>query len=214
MLLQRLFRVQVLYPRNWYFTNLDYMRSSGEDGLQVFAIPHGSPWHECKVVLNQELLKDGIQHNVEVTACNSFRSKFKKALRSETQLARQVKQALLIFIIGHGDYNSKGTFVGPSKKKDWFTMEDFWKSVGDGICITLITNVCFSGNWSVNLDRNIGRFTAAGLKVESQFWTASTVDRAPEVGDGLSGNRDTSWFSSRSVPECRSHITKSVFVSS
>ena len=130
---------------------------------------HGNPFCDRKVVLDETIIEE--LSPVLVLRTSNLRQGFLHILSSECEFARLSNRPVLVFLFGHGHYQTKGVFLGTSDAK--VTIPDFVQAIGENVAVTVISTACFSGGWAVHPLLNITASTAAGPEKFSESWPPS-----------------------------------------
>ncbi|KAH7305640.1 hypothetical protein BKA65DRAFT_543915 [Rhexocercosporidium sp. MPI-PUGE-AT-0058] len=138
---------------------------------------HGNPCEERKIVMNKEMFetRNFSSPNFSVSHPNQLRVDFLKQLKKECIEAREQQQNFLVVLLSHGDFESKGLFLGGINSEDpqyIMTREMFSEAVGEqNVQICVMSAACYSGGWTVRPDiLNITALTAASEENESSSW--------------------------------------------
>ncbi|KAE8377808.1 hypothetical protein BDV26DRAFT_292795 [Aspergillus bertholletiae] len=148
---------------------------------------HGSRSGDRRVVLDEVLL-DRIEasKNIRVIPPKDLLERFLATLRSESQMAMEKNQPLLVFVFGHGEADTFGVAVGGeclAEKTPKLTREKFNSAIRTGVNLTLLITSCFSGGWVLKpmnkfslppvKKLNISGMTAVNHRELSRSWACS-----------------------------------------
>jgi hypothetical protein len=126
-------------------------------------------------VFDERLFKTRRYDNISVSDSERLLPDFLAALKDECVAARALNQQLVVILLGHGDYRSKGVFLGGRDSRHIMTPEAFSNAAGaKDIQICLMSMACYSGGWTMMPDvLNITAITAASKENESESWQRS-----------------------------------------
>lgn len=96
-----------------------------------------------------------------------------RIVKAECQAARANKEKLLILVFGHGDSTTYGITLGTGAVNK-LKISNLRSAIGgDGLAVTLLATLCYSGGWSISPELNMTTMAAAGPNAASLSWAAS-----------------------------------------
>lgn len=141
---------------------------------------HGNPFEERRVVLDEERLPDVLAPgNLRIVPRKDLCERFASTIRSETTLAAQKQQPLLLLIFGHGDPDTHGVSIGlRGGKPERFNMQDMRKlteTKQNALApkIGLMMTSCYSGGWVMSPNLNLSAMSASSPDNEILSWSLS-----------------------------------------
>ncbi len=126
-------------------------------------------------MFDEGLFKTGRYGNIRVLDPGRLLSDFLAALNQECNAARALNQQLVVILLGHGDYSSKGVFLGGQGNRHIMTPEAFSNAAGaKDVQICLMSTAYYSGGWTMMPDvLDITAMTAASDENVSESWQYS-----------------------------------------
>ncbi|KAI9678811.1 MAG: hypothetical protein M1817_005870 [Caeruleum heppii] len=144
---------------------------------------HGNSFDSRRVVLDGDILNNFSTRPQDLRILPKERvlTEFLETLHSESRLAVENDQPVLVLIFGHGDEDTHGIFIGPIEDNRFLDMGDFCRFAGAKVQLCTVVTACFAGNWATRPSLNYTVLTAAG-EVEAEYsekWPESkTIGRA------------------------------------
>ncbi|KAM0333195.1 hypothetical protein ACHAQA_001855 [Verticillium albo-atrum] len=154
--------------QKWFATR-DERSLVGEWGEYL----HGNPFYDRKVVLNRRLIEAGKITPVIAIPDHQLADTFMASLTAVCKKARAEEKPVLAFVFGHGDDESFGIRLGSEENGKDILPEQVERLMEPGVNLTIFTNACFSGGWSVRKSLNCSMATAANHRNPSESWTRS-----------------------------------------
>ena len=138
---------------------------------------HGNPHKTRKVVLDDEMIRNGKVGDITIFPRHELKAWFLATVKEETGKARANEETLLLMAFGHGRPLSHGIEIGPvgKRKANVVTIVDIRQAIKGTPLPSLVTTACNSGGWSVDPNFNASTLAAAGPKRHSVSWGASAV---------------------------------------
>ncbi|KAK2767912.1 hypothetical protein FQN53_006430 [Emmonsiellopsis sp. PD_33] len=160
-----------------WFTSEDPVKLVNKYGLYM----HGNPCKERVIVLDQDKLNSpDAPHDISIIARDQLLDQFLLHLETECTIARQEKQPVIVFILGHGEESTNSVEIGWSifnQEAPLLTMDKFKRCIGPDVGVCTVMTSCYSGGWIINPSFK-NATPAAGPGKESELWNASaSIDR-------------------------------------
>ncbi|KAH6676817.1 hypothetical protein B0J14DRAFT_691181 [Halenospora varia] len=142
---------------------------------------HGNPYRTRKVVLEQSMIDQNHFNDFIITQPANLRDTFLEEVRKECDSARLLNHIVVVMIFARGQHTTHGVYLGGngdqfdiaevSPQSVLVTPRDFSSVIGTNVQVTVFSEACYSGGWTVQPDvLNITAMTAAGSENESSSW--------------------------------------------
>ncbi|KAK4218539.1 hypothetical protein QBC37DRAFT_188680 [Rhypophila decipiens] len=139
---------------------------------------HGNPYEPHKVVLSQDIIDTKKITEPTIVQSGKMVETFLTTLKAHIETANG--RPILVLIFGHGQYSDCSIIL---EYEHYYDTEDadtyfqhqlnisaFEAVIQDAPDITLITNACYFGGWTISAGMHASTITAANRKTKSIAW--------------------------------------------
>ncbi|KAL8733585.1 MAG: hypothetical protein Q9166_001993 [cf. Caloplaca sp. 2 TL-2023] len=128
---------------------------------------HGPQHKSRKVVLDEHRMRNDPPQDIRLAGRQDLVNTFLSTVRAECDIARALRQPVLVMLFGHGDPDSQGVELGilpsaPEPKFPLLEMDAFREAIGTNVNVTIFSTACYSGGWAVNPRLNTTTMAGAG----------------------------------------------------
>ena len=133
---------------------------------------HGSPFQARKVVLSRRLLDAREITRAQTVSPERMIETVVDAVKKACEEAKKKKAPVIIFFFSHGK-PSYDILLNAQDRRRGLTITQLQQAIDPEVLVTVATNSCYSGGWTVTPDLNATVYAAASAERRSFAWPTS-----------------------------------------